>query len=524
MHSHDAVLYTQDLGFPIWKYVLLVGVYLSSALLCPTSVVPPDPHLDLFLFAVFTSRQMVIAAGRASVRKAANAVAHGGFHRAPGQRHASTVAHGLGPCPPRPSRLPPNKIFSATRNFFTFIVNQLAAPGLRAPAHIHNGNAAAARSLRSAAPPTIQSRLTFHSRTALSSGTRAVLPHPPSAGVRVATNVGLGTARNYATAMPIFQNLVENTPIAMRALYESKLDLRKRRHGRSRPRRPRRSALHREAINTRHTMPMNAIPHFVPEEEVSHYFDDAVAPVTTYLWVPLCRPPNTRVPLPAVETGDAPRLLFPLSQFSAFHESYESHGVRVDNLLSRLNQNNVWEKGVKLRAYGQIRGDDELGMCSIWRVEFGGWTQGEVEGVIGESVMEWCRLEEVRHQNATSPVSDSVEVSVMKTEDTQHSISFVMPTPDVSSPRADLFPPLSRTSSSSSLSSAFDSQPLSPRQETVSEIDYDDPWFDSEPGTPSELESLVMLSSPTSPAASERRWLDLGALQFSARHLDMSTI
>lgn len=521
MHSHDAVPHTQDPGIPIWKYgVVFAAVYLSSSLLFPTSNLHPNLHL--FLFAVSTSSKMAIAAGRASARKAVNAFAQGGFHRLPGRRrNASTFARGLGPCPPRPSRLPPNKLFSATRNFFTFIVNQLAAPGLRVPTY---SNAAAARSLHSAAPPTIQSRLSFHARTALSSGTRPVLPRPPSAGVRVATNVGLGIARSYATAMPIFHNMVENAPIAIRALYESNLDLKKRHSRRTRPRRSKRSAPRREAVNAKQ-IAVAASPLFVPEDMVSHYFDDAVAPVTTYLHVPLCRPPYTRVPLPVVDPSDVPQLLFPLSQFSDFHASYESHSIRAERLFRRLDQNNVWKRGARLRAFGQIEPDGGFGVCSLLRVDFIGWTQREVERVIGESVAGWCRLEEVRYNDAASSVADSAEVGAMNMEDTDPSISLVMPTVDVSSPHDNMSLLLSPSTSSSSLpSSEFPSRPLSPHQETILDIDYNDPWSDSESGMASEAEDLVVVSSPTSSTANERRWQDLGALQFSARHLDISII
>jgi hypothetical protein len=496
--------------------VALAAVYLLSLFNPPTS------NFHHLLFAVHAPVQMAIAAGRASARKAVNAFAQGGLHRLPGRRRqASTVAHGLGPCPPKPSRLPPNQLFSATRNFFTFIVNQLAAPGLRVPTY---NNATAARSLHSVTPSTIQSRLSFHARTALSSGSRPVLPRPPSPGVRVATNVGLGIARNYATAMPIFHNMVENAPIAIRALYESDLDLRKRRSRHTRPRRSKRATPRREAINSKQ-IAVPTSPRFVPEDIISLYFGDAVAPVTTFLHVPLYRPPYTRVPLPAVDSSDAPRLLPPLTQFSEFHASYEAHSARAERLFTRLDQSNVWERGAKLRAFGQVRCNEGSGVCSLLRVDFMGWTQEEVKKVIGESGTGWCTLEEVRYDDAASSVGDPVDVCAINTEDMNPPISLVMPIVDISSPVDDSSLLLSPSVSSSSLlSSESPSRSHSPHREAVPDIDYNDPWSDSDPGMASEAEDLVIVSSPASSTASEGRWQDLGVLQFSARHLDISMI
>jgi hypothetical protein len=154
-----------------------------------------------------------------------------------------------------------------------------------------------------------------------------------------------------------------------------------------------------------------------------------------------------------------------------------------------------------------------------------GWTQEEVKKVIGESGNGWCTLEEVRYDDAASSVGDPVDVCAINTEDMNPPISLVMPIVDISSPVDDSSLLLSPSVSSSSLlSSESPSRSHSPHREAVPDIDYNDPWSDSDPGMASEAEDLVIVSSPASSTASEGRWQDLGVLQFSARHLDISMI
>jgi len=50
----------------------------------------------------------------------------------------------------------------------------------------------------------------------------------PPAVQRGMTEVGLGTARKFSTARPIFQHLVQNVPVAGRSMYEMDLDLEKK--------------------------------------------------------------------------------------------------------------------------------------------------------------------------------------------------------------------------------------------------------------------------------------------------------
>lgn len=555
MHSHYGTRTTQDVGFQVWKWsILLIAAYSSSWFLSTTTLSHPYLHLLLVLqqTAAHTTR-MVLAVARATARKAANAITHHGGHHGPGQsvvhrvhggtqaRHASTAApsiHGPGPCPPKPSRYPSHKLFTQSRNFLTRIFNHLTAPGLRVPTHIHNGGAGAARSLHSGATPTIRSGLSFHARVALSSGPRhnIFLPRPPSPGVRVATNVGLGTARNFSTARPIFQNLVNNIPVAGRAFYEADLDLRSGRVRQTRPRRGKKSSTQgktKEMLQPRNSV-IEIIPQERPEDEIAQYFRNTVAPVTTYLFVPLAPTPSSRVPLPVdpAVSSNSPSLLPPLSYIGPHHASYEMHATRVSSLFSRLNQADVWAKGVKCSHYGQ--GSNGVGVCTVLRVEFVGWTEREVRAVIGEGGTGWCALEEVWLDEVDNMTEFSSAVDPAELAGTKNpgppdpTSSFIMPTLDLSSSMLDASLPASPSMESVSLpSSRFSSRPISPIPDDVlawaMEPEYDDPWSDVGSDAEARLnESVVVPPSENgwTNAGSARSWQNLDASRTGNQHLN----
>lgn len=78
---------------------------------------------------------------------------------------------------------------------------------------------------------TANSTLSLPARVALSkaAGPRAFgapfLPRGPTLPrPNAVTNVGLGTARNFSSGRPIFQNLIQNVPVAARSLCELDLD------------------------------------------------------------------------------------------------------------------------------------------------------------------------------------------------------------------------------------------------------------------------------------------------------------
>ena len=107
---------------------------------------------------------------------------------------------------------------------------------------------------------------------------------------------------------------------------------------------PIKKSLKRAALaNAEYTKPAELL------EEAEHYFSAiVVAPVTTYLLVPLAPTPTSRIPLPldplppCPGPSDQPKLLPLLSYIGSFHTSHATHSLRVSTLFTRLDQVNVW--------------------------------------------------------------------------------------------------------------------------------------------------------------------------------------
>ena len=450
---------------------------------------------------------------RSTARKGSNLV-HGG-HNGPGGRTANTQTRSIhlfssirnsGQAALHPPLSPgsaprnsANKLLSYSRNLFQNFFTHLTAPGLKAPIHLPDSHPLHTSYLRG---NTIQSRLSTASRyslknNALQRQANTFLPRgsgpvfPRLGGV---AEVGLGVARNFSTGRPIFQHLAENVPVAVRALYEADLDLElmKRNHSK------RLVAPHAVAVEkTKEKIkPLQKFPKYTadveqtkPAEllgETEHYFSSvAVAPVTTYLLIPLA--PNAVPSRPG--SYQEPRLLPPLSYIGSLHESHATHSLRVSSLFTRLDQANVWARGVKCSAYSQGsahrkrseagEGGDpsEEGVCTILKVEFIGWSKAEVRSVIGESGTGWCVLEEELHEedegltdvgilspglslsNESLSLSSSVEMM-------DPSESFIIPTLDFSS------------SFNSTPSSPAHNSPSNDLFSTIPSEMANDPWVD----------------------------------------------
>jgi hypothetical protein len=393
-----------------------------------------------------------------------------------------------------------NKLLSFSRNFFQNFYTHLTAPGLKAPIHLPDSHPLHTSFLRGS---TIQSRLSTAARFSLKNNAlkrqastflpRGPGPVPPRLGG--VAEVGLGTARNFSTGRPIFQHLAENVPVAVRALYEADLDLElMKRNDRKRLVAPHTVMKTNEKIKPLQNFPKQKITaeQTKPEEllgEAEHYFSSvAVAPVTTYLLIPLA---PTAVPS-RPGSYQEPRLLPPLSYIGSLHESHTTHSLRVSSLFTRLDQANVWARGVRCSAYSQGSahrkrpeasedGDpSEEGVCTILKVEFVGWTKAEVRSIIGESGTGWCVLEEELHDEdegltdvgTLSPGSSEEELSNESlalssgVEMSDPSESFVIPTLD--------------------FSSSFNSTPSSPSHDSPSNDLFttvpsgmaNDPWVD----------------------------------------------
>jgi hypothetical protein len=188
------------------------------------------------------------------------------------------------------------------------------------------------------------------------------------------------------------------------------------------------------------------------------------------------------------ESYQEPKLL---PYIGSLHETHTTHSLRVSSLFTRLDQANVWARGVRCSAYSHGRAHrkqveaSEEGVCTILEVEFVGWSKAEVRGIIGESGTGWCVLDEVLHEEderltdveTLSPGSSIGEQILNESltpdifggsgvEMTNPSESFIIPTLDFSS---------NFNSSPSSLS--LDS-PSNDHFTTVPSEMANDPWVD----------------------------------------------
>jgi len=285
-----------------------------------------------------------------------------------------------------------------------------------------------ARSFQSAArgQASIQNGLSFPVRTALARPLpRLFLPRPPAIP-RCTTQVGLGTARNFSSARPIFQNLVENVPVVGRAFWEADWEIKTheemekmtqkplkhkhRKDGGKEMMKPRSEAVLLERKNQQ-----QAPEETVHNTEMEHYFPAlSVANVTTYLLIPLAPTPTSRLPLQEFASGN-PSLL-PLSILGSLHTSHATHALRVSSLFARLDTANVWTRNVSCSAYSQLAAGQGDGVCTVLKVEFAGWTMAEVRGVIGESGTGWCVLEEMGTDEAVDDDDASSVLSGMSSE------------------------------------------------------------------------------------------------------------
>ena len=265
--------------------------------------------------------------------------------------------------------------------------------------------------MQSAAPrmPKIESNWSLPVRHALSVRMGAPrLPRPPAVPRNI-SQVGLGTARNFTTGRPIFQNLADkmhNIPVASRAFLEADLDMRSKddsrgalasklkraRNGKSKRRSrpvvcPGDDKLHFHPAASRPTA-------LAPETEAQtqaafdEYFTPPQVPdVSTTLLIPLAPTPTSRVPLAHTFAYDQHPLV-PFLEISALHVDAERHAARVRALFEQLDAARAWDKGATCETLGGARG------AGVLRVRFAGWSVHAVRGILGEAATGWCVLEE----------------------------------------------------------------------------------------------------------------------------------
>ena len=298
------------------------------------------------------------------------------------------------------------KVFKVARVAFDGFIRQLTKPGLSHPI-TRPGQTLFARVNESVRPQSIQQRLSFSARHTLSTPRSVFLPHASPASRNV-THVGLGLARNFSTARPIFQHLVQNVPVTGRTLYEADWNIERKmmKDG---------SKIHRAAaLNDKEngaskaslklTQEIPSSARYNKEDELDIYFRKSVghaSEICTVLLVPLAPAPTARLPLSTSPNPIDALHLLPLSDLEGVLSSHRTHSLRVSSLFSRLDTAHVWEKGATFTAYGHASG-----LCTILRVEFHGWTEHMVKSILGEAGKGWCRLVEINENECKDEESE----------------------------------------------------------------------------------------------------------------------
>ncbi|ESK88273.1 hypothetical protein Moror_1304 [Moniliophthora roreri MCA 2997] len=386
------------------------------------------------------------------------------------------------------------RIVSQTRTLLSRFIGHLITPGIGQASHAASPLVQAVRGAAPGRMSTIQQRMSLPVRNALSRPIQPLyFPHAPTFASRSVAQVGLGTARSFHSGRSVFQNLVENVPIAGRAFYEAdwQVDMKTRRESmRKRETVSAAEKKSKEMLKPKLTVSSLGSSLETSQEnqpsvpEMDKYFAAPVIPnVTTYLLIPLAPTPTNRTPLDP--NGSGPSLL-PYTSLASIHNGHELHALRVSSLFSRLDAANVWDRNVICSPYATHA--DLEGVCTILKVEFIGWTGAEVRSVIGEAGTGWCALEEEFTKperddedafsdtsSILSGISGEIPASAVATppwleESSSATDSFVLPTLDFSSSflggNVQESSQISRSSSTTDLFSEVN-------------MEYEDPWSDA---------------------------------------------
>jgi hypothetical protein len=242
------------------------------------------------------------------------------------------------------------RIFSQTRTFFSRFASHLTAPGfthssVTAPAPVHAQSLLRPVHYHSSAQ-SIKAGFSLPVKHALYRPLSAPrLPRPPVVSPNV-THVGLGTARAFHSGRPIFQNMVDNVPIATRALWEAEWDVKMKKKT---ARKMRRAS---EMVTPKSQEMLKPKPQSIVTEtqreqadasELEVYFPLEPTPaVATHILVPLAPTPTARLPLSSRTAGSTAHPLLQIPELSSIHYSHHLHSLRVSTLFARLDAANVW--------------------------------------------------------------------------------------------------------------------------------------------------------------------------------------
>ncbi|KAG1729810.1 hypothetical protein EDB19DRAFT_1742506 [Suillus lakei] len=320
-----------------------------------------------------------------------SAVSHGTRHLRQGIGGTKHYAPGAGPArslhistfspplrTPQPSTA--QRIFTNSRNLVSRFFAHLTTPGLA-----HSTSAVAVAPSHSLVRPAHFHSTAQRVKASYSLPVRNALYRPlslphlprPSPIPGNIANVGLGTVRSFHSARPIFQNVVDNVPIATRALWEAEWELKGKRKEERKLRKAKENVAPPKTKEMLKPKQKQIVADILSEVDISE--------LDHYLPQPSCR--NILHPL------------LPVPDIAAAHRTHRNHSLRVSTLFSRLDAAKVWDDpGVSVDAYAfgpGLADDPSDKQCTILRVTFAGWTAAQVRSTIGESGQGWCALEEI---------------------------------------------------------------------------------------------------------------------------------
>lgn len=347
------------------------------------------------------------------------------------------------PAPSRPSGSSAQVFFKQAKTFLSTLVGHLATPGtIGSHAHIPSASRSMLENAHAHRFPSVQQRLSHSTRFTLARPLGApYLPRAPAVPRNV-FQVGLGTARNFSTARPIFDNIAQNVPLTGRAFWEADWDIRMQEERKKlrmqkyqkKEEKQTRKAMLKPVRAARQTAASSSETESLEVEaetraELNRYFPaPVVSEVITYLLIPLAPTPTSRLPLPmspSIHASNHP--LIPLAQLASLRHDHNTHALRVSTIFARLDAARVFEEpGVTTSAYG-----DPTGLATILEVKFTGWSESRVRSVLGEAGTGWCVLEEM-HEADAEAVDDALSELTPAEPAIDPSASFVLPTLDFS--------------------------------------------------------------------------------------------
>ncbi|KAG9048367.1 hypothetical protein FS842_000422 [Serendipita sp. 407] len=257
---------------------------------------------------------------------------------------------------------------------------------------------------------SIQQRLSFSSRIALSRPLRAPGMPRPQTLARPVHEVGLGTARRFSS-QSTFQHVVENVSIGYRAFWEVDWTLR--------PDDIRHKQVHRQDFSQgtdfrqRSNHPISDFSSYT--NDLERYFPLPATKESTI--VDLSLEPITIDFMPSAISRESLQLL-PFQDTLDNHIRFQVRNAEIRAVLTALDEANAWANGVTVRAIG-----DASGLCTILRVYFQGWTLDQVQSLLGPLLdVSGCHV-----QRSVAPYDHPPHLNNAPDPESFQPLDFIMP-------------------------------------------------------------------------------------------------